>query len=82
MKLVNAASTAQPISITLSGLGVGNHSAGLDTLKGNTIWATNTITNRTRIAPVRTKLAVKGERLEQVLPPYSIQVLEMDLKSK
>ena len=82
VKLVNAASTAQPISLTLTGLGLGNHPAGLDTLKGNTSWATNTIANPTRVAPVHTKLTVKDERLEQVLPPYSIQVLEVDLKSK
>jgi alpha-N-arabinofuranosidase len=80
MKLVNAASTPQPLTITLSGLGAGTRSALLDTLKGNTIWATNTITNPNRIVPVRSKLTVKGERLEDVLPPYSIQVLEIDLK--
>ena len=81
VKLVNAASTAQSIDITLSGLGAGNHAAVLDTLKGNTTWATNTIANPTRIVPLRTKLTVKGERLDHVLPPYSIQVLEVDLKS-
>jgi len=81
VKLVNAASTAQSINITLSGLGSGNHAAVLDTLKGNTTWATNTIANPTRIVPVRSRLTVKGERLDQVLPPYSIQVLEVDLKS-
>ena len=81
VKLVNAGSTAQSIDITLSGLGAGNHAAVLDTLKGNTTWATNTIANPARIVPVRTKLTVKGERLDHVLPPYSIQVLEVDLKS-
>ena len=81
VKLVNAASTAQSINITLSGLGSGNHSAVLDTLKGNTTWATNTIANPTRIVPVRSRLTLKGERLDHVLPPYSIQVLEVDLKS-
>ena len=80
MKLVNAASTAQPVTITLSGLGAGTHAAQLDTLKANTTWATNTITNPNRIVPVRSKLTVKGERLEHVMPPYSIQVLEVDLK--
>lgn len=80
MKLVNAASTSQPITITLSGLGAGSHAAQLDTLKANTIWATNTIVNPNRIVPVRSKLSVKGERLDHVLPPYSIQVLEIDLK--
>jgi hypothetical protein len=40
----------------------------LDTLKANTIRATNTITHPDRIVPVCSKLAVKGERLEHVLP--------------
>jgi alpha-N-arabinofuranosidase len=80
MKMVNAASTPQPLTITLSGLGAGTRSAQLDTLKGNTIWATNTITNPNRIVPVRSKPTVQGERLDHVLPPYSIQVLEIDLK--
>jgi len=80
VKLVNAASTPQPIALTLTGLGAGNHTAQLDTLKANSTWATNTITNPNRIVPVRSKLTVKGERLDQVLPPYSVQVLEIDLK--
>ena len=80
VKLVNATSTTQPLTITLSGLGAGNHTAQLDTLKANTIWATNTITNPNRIVPVRSKLTIKGERLEHVLPPYSIQVMEIDLR--
>jgi alpha-L-arabinofuranosidase len=80
VKLVNAASTAQPVSIALSGLGDGNHAAQLDTLKANTTWATNTIANPNRVVPVRSKLTVKGGRLEHVLPPYSVQVLEIDLK--
>jgi alpha-N-arabinofuranosidase len=80
LKLVNAASAAQPITITVNGLGAGTHAAQLDTLKANTTWATNTITNPNRIVPARSKLTVNGGRLEQVLPPYSIQVLAIDVK--
>lgn len=80
MKLVNAASTTQPVTITLGGLGAGNHAAQMDTLKANTIWATNTIANPNRIVPVRSKLTIKGEFLEHEMPPYSIQVLEIDMK--
>jgi alpha-N-arabinofuranosidase len=80
VKLVNATSTAQPLAITLTGLGAANHTASLDTLKANTIWATNTISNPNRIVPFRSKLTIKGEHLEHVLPPYSIQVLEIILK--
>jgi alpha-L-arabinofuranosidase len=80
VKMVNAASTPQPVTISLTGLGAAPRSAQLDTMKGNTIWATNSITNPNRIVPVRSKLTVKGERLDHVLPPYSIQVMEIDLK--
>ncbi len=80
VKLVNAASTIKPIAITLSGLGAGTHTALLDTLKGNTISATNTIFHPDLVVPVRSKLSITGERLERVLPAYSIQVLEVDLK--
>ena len=73
VKLVNAASTGQTVTITLSGLGGGTQ-AQLDTLKANTI------THPDRIVAVRSKLVVQGEFLEQVLPAYSIRVLEIDRK--
>ena len=78
VKLVNAASTDQPVTLTLSGLGGETHAAVLDTLKANTIWATNTITYPHRVVPVRSQLSIQGERLEHVLPGHSIQVLEID----
>ncbi len=80
LKLVNASSTTQPVAITLNGLGAGNHAATLDTLRGNTIWATNTITDPARIVPMRSEVTVKGGRIDHVLPPYSIQVLAIDAK--
>jgi alpha-N-arabinofuranosidase len=80
IKLVNAASTPQPVNITLSGLGSGTHVAQVETLRANTTWATNSITEPNRIVPARSKLTVNGEKVEYTLPPYSIQVLEVDLK--
>jgi alpha-N-arabinofuranosidase len=80
VKLVNAASTPQAVNITLNGLGSGGHAAEVETLSANTPWATNTIKEPTRIVPTHSKLTVKGEKLEYKLPPYSIHVLEIDLK--
>jgi alpha-N-arabinofuranosidase len=80
LKLVNAASTPQPVTINLTGLGSGTHTASIDTLKANTTWATNSITDPNRIVPVRSKLNIDGERIQHTLPPYSIQVLQIDLK--
>jgi alpha-L-arabinofuranosidase len=80
IKLVNASSAGQPLSIALNGFGAGTHRAHIDTLKANTTWATNTITQPERIVPVRSTAAIKGERLQHVMPGYAIQVVEVDLK--
>jgi alpha-L-arabinofuranosidase len=80
LKLVNAASTPQQLTIALNGLGAAGHTAHIDTLKANTTWATNTITDPKRILPVKSTLTIKSESLPYVLQPYSIQVLEIELK--
>lgn len=80
LKLVNASSIAQPVAIALNGLGTGDHTAQLDTLKANSIWATNSIRDPRRIVPVKSMVSIKGERLEHMMPGYSIQVLEVALK--
>jgi len=80
LKLVNATSTGQAMTITLRGLGAAAHAARISTLHGNTTWATNTIKDPKRIVPVSSTLAFKGERVPYVVPAYSIQVLEVDLK--
>lgn len=80
LKLVNAASTPQSIDLTLNGIGKGAHRAQMDTLKGATIWATNTIAEPKRVIPVRSALNIQGERVSHVMPPYSVQVIEVELK--
>ena len=80
VKLVNAASTPQSVNITLNGLGSGTHTAQVETLRANTTWATNSVTEPNKIIPVHSELTVSGEKVEHTLPPYSIQVLEIDLK--
>jgi alpha-N-arabinofuranosidase len=80
LKLVNAASTPQPLNITLTGLSGASHSGRVETLKANTTWATNTITDPKQIAPSKSEVNINGGRLAYVLPAYSIQVLELDLK--
>ncbi len=80
MKFVNASSTEQTLSLALNGLGAANRTARIQTLKANTTWATNTITHPERIVPVRSTAPVHGERLQHVMPGYSIQVVELDLR--
>ncbi|MBS1857412.1 MAG: alpha-N-arabinofuranosidase [Acidobacteria bacterium] len=80
LKLVNAASVEQPLTITLPGLGASAHAVRVDTLRANTTWATNTIRDPKRIVPVKSTLTVSGGRVALVAPAYSIQVLEVDMK--
>ncbi len=80
MKLVNASSAGQPLTIILDGIGTAAHTAHVETLKANTTWATNTITHPDRIVPVTSALTIKGERIQHVMPGYSIQVIELDLR--
>ena len=80
LKLVNASSTGQPVAITLHGAGTASHTARVSTLRANTVWATNTIQAPARIVPVNSTLEINGELLPYVVPPYSIQVLDVTLK--
>ena len=52
----------------------------VQTLKANTTWATNTITEPKQIIPMNSEVKVNGGQLEYVLPGYSIQVMEVDSK--
>src|SRR5436305_7357959 len=78
VKLVNASSSEQPVTITLNGLNAGAHTASVDTMTAKTTWATNTITHPDRILPVKSSLSFKGNRIEHVMAGYSIQVVEID----
>ncbi len=81
LKLVNASSIPQPLAIALHGLAAGSsHTAHVSTLHANTTWATNTITEPARIEPVHSTVNLKENNPSYVVPPYSIQVISLDLK--
>jgi hypothetical protein len=70
LKVINAASVG----------GSGADRTQLDTLRANTVRATNPIRSPSRNVPARSKSAVNHGRVEQMVPPYSIQVLAFILK--
>jgi alpha-L-arabinofuranosidase len=80
LKLVNASSTEQPLSIAFNGAGQGALPARMNTLKANSVWATNSIQYPERIVPVKSTTSIRGARMQHVMPGYSIQVVEVDLK--
>ena len=80
LKLVNAASVAQPVSIEMIGVGAVGKAGTLVTLTGTNLAETNTILAPTRIVPVKTALKGAGAKFGHVVPAYSVQVLELSAK--
>lgn len=80
LKLVNASSTPQSLTISLAGAGTIAKTATLISLTGKDLAATNTISSPTRIAPVKTSINNVSPEFTHTVPPYSIQVLELSTK--
>jgi alpha-N-arabinofuranosidase len=77
VKLVNASSTAQPITLKLSGADHLQKSGTVVSLSAHSTQETNTISNPERIKPVESELKNVSGSFDYVLAPYSIDVLEL-----
>jgi len=77
VKVVNATSTAQPLSIALTGVAKLAPPATLTTMSGKTPNATNSITHPDAVVPVTHKVPVAGAKFTESFAPYSVNVLEM-----
>jgi len=77
LKLVNAAGTAQPVQIDLTGAGAIAPDGTLVTLSAAHPGDTNTIRDPQKIVPVTEKVSGLGNKFTRTLPPYSITVLEL-----
>jgi alpha-L-arabinofuranosidase len=80
LKLVNASSVSQPVNIEIAGASSVANTGTLVTLSGATLAQTNTISAPTRIVPVQTPLKSAGQKFNHTMPPYSVQVLELEAK--
>jgi len=78
VKVVNATSTAQPLSIALTGAGKLAPVATLTTMSGKTPNATNSITHPDAVKPVERKAPVAGPKFTETFAPYSVNVLELN----
>jgi alpha-L-arabinofuranosidase len=80
LKLVNASSVPQGVEVAMTGAGSIAKTGTLVTLSGHSLAETNTISTPTRIMPVQTTLKSGEAKFNHVMPPYSIQVLELQAK--
>jgi alpha-N-arabinofuranosidase len=79
LKLVNAASTPQPVKIDLTGATHVHSKATVTTLSGRTTQETNSITDPTRIVPVVTSIGNAAATFTHTVPAFAIQVVDLDL---
>ncbi|MBV9762055.1 MAG: alpha-N-arabinofuranosidase [Acidobacteriaceae bacterium] len=80
LKLVNADSVPQTINIKLSGGDAVQSTCKLFSLSAKTVAETNTISEPQKIAPTETTLTNVATLFRHILPPYSIHVLEIEMK--
>jgi alpha-L-arabinofuranosidase len=80
LKLVNASSFSQTVDVDITGVNSAENTATLVTLTGNSLAETNTITAPTRIVPTKSTIKIAGAKFNHVMPPYSVQVLELRAK--
>lgn len=79
LKLVNASSDPQPLTIHLATAHLAT-TATLITLSAHDTQATNTIDDPNAIVPVRTLLHNVSSTTHHTMPQYSIEVLQFDLR--
>jgi alpha-N-arabinofuranosidase len=80
LKLVNAATRPQPLTIKLDGAMKVSPSGKLISLSARTPDETNSITSPTRIKPVESRLPGLAANFQHTLPPLSIQIIELTAK--
>jgi alpha-N-arabinofuranosidase len=78
LKLVNAASVSQPLSIDVAGAS-GVRSAKVISLHGATFEATNSIDHPEAIHPVRSTVSVRDGKWVHTVPAYTIEVIDLPL---
>jgi alpha-N-arabinofuranosidase len=78
LKMVNASSVPQALDINFSGTNKVMPVAVLISLSGKTNAETNSISAPTQIVPVKTSTRIEGPNFSHTIPPYSVQVLELE----
>jgi len=80
LKVVNASSVPQTVTIKLDGANELKGRAKMITLSAKTTAETNTISEPTRIVPVESVVAGIAQNFSHIFVPYSISIVEIETK--
>src|SRR5277367_1929920 len=76
LKLVNASSIDQPLSLSLTGV-TGAHAATVTSLHGATFAATNSINAPDEIHPIESTVSIPGSLWTHTVPALTIEVIDL-----
>jgi alpha-N-arabinofuranosidase len=80
LKMVNATDAPRSVAIQLKGVSSVGKTGKVISLSAATTQSTNSILEPTKIIPVDSSIANVGAEFSHTLPPYSIEVLELNAK--
>ena len=80
LKIVNRASTPQPVHVEIGGLGTVESKGQSIEMSASAPDDTNSVTEPSKVAPKTTSVDGLGAKFTKPFPPYSITVLEMKSK--
>jgi len=78
LKMVNATASPRPLTIRLQGVSEVSRKGKIITMSASTTQATNTILAPKRIVPNESTIHNAASQFSHTLPPYSIQVMELE----
>jgi alpha-N-arabinofuranosidase len=80
LKMVNTLGTPQPVEVEISGVSSVEEKGKAIVMKANSQDDTNSIKEPTKVAPIEKTVRGLGKEFAQMLPPYSITILELQAK--
>ena len=80
LKLVNASNVDQPLKVRLTGISAEDSVARINSLHAASFEATNSITSPKAIQPAASTLPFKGHEFDEVVPQFTIQVIDIPLR--
>ena len=81
LKLVNASSINQPLSISIQGAG-GTRLAHMTLLHANTFEATNSISDPDAIHPIESTISTSDHGWSHIVPAFTIEVIDVPLQTR
>jgi alpha-L-arabinofuranosidase len=82
IKLVNISSSSQSVELNLTGIKLTKKNSELIQLSGNDLYSYNRLDELDKLAPVQKVFLVTTNKINQLLPPYSVSVFKIPYLSK